>query len=63
MLELDKKEMIIRYSAIGFVLGAVLTIIEYIWLLYVRETPFSFRLIARLHSDRAQCIRASPVRA
>ncbi|MCD4711275.1 MAG: PAS domain S-box protein [Bacteroidales bacterium] len=51
MLELDKKEMIIRYSAIGFVLGVLLTITEYGLLLYARETPFSFRLIAQLHGD------------
>ena len=43
--------MIIRYSAIGFVLGVVLTIIEYGLLLHARETPFSFRLIAQLHGD------------
>jgi len=43
--------MVIRYSAIGFVLGVVLTIMEYSLLLYARETPFSFGLIARLHSD------------
>jgi heme/copper-type cytochrome/quinol oxidase subunit 4 len=34
MLELDKMEMIIRYSAIGFVLGVALTILEYALLLY-----------------------------
>ncbi len=51
MLELDKREMIIRYSAIGFVLGMVLTILEYTLLLYVRDTPFSFSVIARIHQD------------
>ena len=43
--------MIIRYGAIGFVLGAVLTITEYGLLLYARETPFSFRIIAQAHGD------------
>jgi len=43
--------MIIRYSAIGFVLGAVLTITEYGLLLYARETPFSFRVISQAHGD------------
>jgi len=43
--------MIIRYSAIGFVLGAVLTITEYGLLLYAREIPFSFRVIAQAHGD------------
>ncbi|MDF1574415.1 MAG: hypothetical protein P1P86_04390 [Bacteroidales bacterium] len=51
MIELDKKEMIIRYSAIAFVLGAVLTIIQYALLLYARDAVFSFRLIASLHND------------
>jgi PAS domain S-box-containing protein len=49
MFELDKKEMIIRYSAIGFVLGLILIILEYTLLLYVRESVFSFRLMIRLH--------------
>jgi len=43
--------MIIRYSAIGFVLGTVLTITEYGLLLYALETPFSFRVIAQAHSN------------
>ncbi len=43
--------MIIRYSAIGFVLGAVLTITEYGLLLYAREIPFSFKVIAQAHGD------------
>jgi PAS domain S-box-containing protein len=51
MLELNKKEMIIRYGAIAFVLGAVLTITEYSLLLHALETPFSFRSIAQLHSE------------
>ena len=51
MLELNKKEMIIRYSAIGFVLGMVLTITQYGLLLHVLETPFSFRAIVLLHGD------------
>lgn len=51
MLELNKKEMVVRYSAIGFVLGIVLTILEYSLILYTRETPFSFKLVALLHRD------------
>jgi PAS domain S-box-containing protein len=51
MLELNKKEMIIRYSAIGFVLGMVLTITQYALLLHVLETPFSFRALVQLHGD------------
>jgi len=43
--------MIIRYSTIGFVLGVVLTILEYALLLYAREIPFSFSVIFRLHSE------------
>ncbi len=43
--------MIIRYSAIGFVLGMVLSILEYALLLYGRETPFSFRVFALLHGE------------
>jgi PAS domain S-box-containing protein len=53
MLELDKKEMVIRYSAIGFVLGIVLTVIEYVLLLYAGEIPFSFAAIAQLHQSLA----------
>ena len=51
MFELDKKEMVIRYSAIGFVLGIVLTVIEYALLLYSRQIPFSFGAIAELHQS------------
>lgn len=43
--------MVVRYSAIGFVLGIVLTILEYSLILYTRETPFSFKLVALLHRD------------
>ena len=43
--------MIIRYSAIGFVLGTVLTITEYGLLLHALERHFSFSVIAQLHSD------------
>lgn len=51
MLELDKKEMIIRYSTIGLVLGTVLTITQYALLFLALETPFSFQMIAKLHGD------------
>jgi len=43
--------MIIRYSAIGFVLGTILAITEYGLLLHALETPFSFRVIAQVHKD------------
>jgi len=43
--------MIIRYSAIGFVLGMLLSIIEYALLLYSRDTPFSFRAVSQLHGE------------
>ncbi len=43
--------MIIRYSAIGFVLGTVLTIIEYGLLLHALDTPFSFGAIAQVHGE------------
>ena len=51
MFELDKKEMIIRYSAIGFVLGMVLSILEYALLLYARDTLFTFRVLSQLHAE------------
>ena len=51
MIELNKREMILRYSAIGFVLGTVLTITEYAMILYVRDSPFSFGQVAQLHAD------------
>lgn len=51
MLELDKKGMVIRYGAIGFVLGIVITITEYGILLYAREIPFSFSVIGQLHRE------------
>jgi len=53
MFELDKREMVIRYSAIGFVLGVVLTIIEYALLLYSGKIPFSFSAIAELHQSHS----------
>lgn len=53
MFELNKKEMVIRYSAIGFVLGIVLTIIEYALLLYSGKIPFSFSAIAELHQSHS----------
>ncbi|MCK4747034.1 MAG: GAF domain-containing protein, partial [Bacteroidales bacterium] len=53
MAVLNNKEMIIRYSAIGFVLGIVLTISEYALLLYSGKIPFSFHAIAQLHHTHA----------
>jgi len=43
--------MIIRYSAIGFVLGMVLTITEYALLLRTLGTPFSFNTVTLLHGE------------
>ncbi|MCP4648321.1 MAG: hypothetical protein GY852_11430, partial [bacterium] len=51
MLELNKKEMIIRYSAIGFVLGCILTITVYALLLHTLQTPFSFGAISQMHGE------------
>ena len=51
MQELDKKEMMIRYSTIGFVLGAALTITNYSLLFLALETPFSFRVFAQMHGN------------
>lgn len=51
MLELDKKEMIIRYGTIAFVLGTVLAIAEYILVFLALDTPFSFQAIAQLHGS------------
>jgi len=51
MVELNKKEMVIRYSAIGFVLGIMLSVLIYILLLYGMETPFSFSGIGQIHKD------------
>jgi len=49
MLEPDKKEMLIRYSTIGFVLGVVITVMEYVLLLSAGDTPFSFAAVGQLH--------------
>jgi len=43
--------MVIRYSAIGFVLGIMLSVLIYILLLYGMETPFSFSGIGQIHKD------------
>jgi PAS domain S-box-containing protein len=51
MQELDKKEMIIRYSTIGFVLGMVLTITEYALIFLALEKAFSFQVFAQLHGN------------
>jgi PAS domain S-box-containing protein len=51
MFELDKKEMVVRYGAIGFVLGIVFTVVEFALLLYLADTPFSFEAIAQLHQS------------
>ncbi len=49
MLELEKKEMLFRYSAIGFVVGFALTVTDYALLLYSGDTPFSFAAVWELH--------------
>ncbi len=51
MLELDKKEMVIRYSAIGFAIGILLTATINLILLHALDFEFSFRAIARMHQD------------
>lgn len=51
MFDLDKKEMIIRYSALGFVLGIALTLTIYLILFHVLELNFSFGNVALLHQD------------
>jgi len=49
MIELGKKEMLFRYSAIGCVLGFVLTVTDYALLLYSGDTAFSFAAVWQLH--------------
>ncbi len=51
MFELDKKEMVVRYGAIGFVLGIILSVVEYALILQLGDTPFSFNAIAQLHQS------------
>jgi hypothetical protein len=51
MEELDKKEMVIRYGAIGFVLGILLTVTVNLMLLHALELSFSFRAIAAMHQQ------------
>ena len=49
MVELDKKEMVIRFSAIGLVLGSLLAVIIYLMLFNALEIDFTFREISLLH--------------
>lgn len=49
MLELDKKEMVIRYGSIGFGLGILLPILIHLMLLQALEMDFSFRAIGVIH--------------
>ena len=49
MVELDKKEMVIRYSAIGLVIGSLLVVIIYLMLFNALEIDFTFREISLLH--------------
>ncbi len=49
MVELDKKEMVIRYSAIGFVLGSLVAVIIYLMLFNALEIDFTFGEISLLH--------------
>ncbi len=51
MVELDKKEMVIRYGAIGFVLGTLLAVFAYLVLLNAVEMEFAFRQIFQFHND------------
>lgn len=49
MFELDKKEMVLRYGAIGFVLGIFFTFVVYALLFYLDAIPFSFEALVQLH--------------
>jgi PAS domain S-box-containing protein len=49
MGELNKNEMIIRYSAIGFALGAVVVMLIYTMLFVALDRAFSFRALGELH--------------
>jgi PAS domain S-box-containing protein len=51
MAVLNKKEMIIRYSAIGFVLGTLLAVVIYLMLFYALGLTFSFQGMGQLHSE------------
>jgi len=51
MLELDKKEMVIRYGAIGFGLGILLSLLVQMILLQALEMDFSFRAIGVMHRN------------
>ncbi len=51
MGEQNKKEMVYRYSTIGFVLGTVIGVVVYVMILHALEMTFSFPHIALLHKD------------
>lgn len=51
MVELDKKEMAIRYSMIGLVIGLLLQAAIYLLLLKALALEFSFKDIGNLHGD------------
>jgi len=51
MLELDKKEMVIRYGAIGFGLGILASLIVHMMLLQALEMDFSFKAIGVIHQN------------
>jgi PAS domain S-box-containing protein len=51
MGEVNRKEMVIRYSAIGFALGCVMATFFYLVLFQLLEIPFTFHRLAGLHSE------------
>jgi PAS domain S-box-containing protein len=53
MAELNKNEMIIRYCAVGFVIGLAVIILSYFVSFRVLEERFTFQILAQLHRDHA----------
>ena len=51
MGELNKKEMVIRYSAIGFALGIVVMVLIYLMLFQALEVRFSFQALGDFHRN------------
>ena len=51
MGELNKNEMIIRYSAIGFAVGAVIILTIYLMLFAALDREFLFRTVGELHHN------------
>jgi PAS domain S-box-containing protein len=49
MEELNKKEMIIRYSAVGFALGILVIMLIYMMLFHMLDLSFTFHALGELH--------------